>query len=324
VQAPAPGSDDHGIVTDLQAPVRPPTPEDVAAAASRLKPYVRHTPLLRITLDGRPLLLKLEQLQLSGAFKLRGAMNAMLAGHVHDHIVTASGGNHGLGVATAASLLGITATVVVPQSAPEIKARRIAATGVTLVRHGQSYAEAALAAAELAARPGHRYVHAYDDPLVVAGNGTVAAEVVADAPAVDTVVVAAGGGGLAAGSALAIGERLLVAAEPEGCRAVHDALAAGRPVDAPVDSIASSALGATRMGRVPFDVLQPRHRSGAVHSVLVSEADIVRARDQLWEECRIATEPAAAVPLAAWLTGQVPGQLPCLVICGANADWTPR
>jgi threonine dehydratase len=101
-------------------------------------------------------------------------------------------------------------------------------------------------------------------------------------------------------------------------------LAAGRPVDAPVDSIASSALGATRMGRVPFDVLQPRHRSGTVHSVLVSEADIVRARDQLWEECRIATEPAAAVPLAAWLTGQVPGQLPCLVICGANADWTPR
>jgi threonine dehydratase len=311
-------------VTDLQAPVRPPTPDDVTAAASRLKPYVRHTPLLRITLEGRPLLLKLEQLQLSGAFKLRGAMNAMLAGHVHDHIVTASGGNHGLGVATAASLLGITATVVVPESAPEIKARRIAATGVALVRHGQTYAEAALAAAELAARPGYRYVHAYDDPLVVAGNGTVAAEVVADAPEVDTVVVAAGGGGLAAGSALAIDDRLLVAAEPEGCRAVHDALAAGQPVDAPVDSIASSALGATRMGLVPFHVLQPRHRSGGVRSVLVSELDILRARDRLWEECRIATEPAAAVPLAAWLTGQVPGELPCLVICGANAEWTPR
>jgi threonine dehydratase len=296
----------------------------VQAAAARLKPYVRHTPLLTITLDGRPLLLKLEQLQLSGAFKLRGAMNAMLAGHVHDHIVTASGGNHGLGVATAASLLGITATVVVPESAPEIKARRIAAAGVTLVRHGATYADAALAAADLAARPGYRYVHAYDDPLVVAGNGTVAAEVVADAPDVDTVVVAAGGGGLAAGSALAIGDRLLVAAEPEGCRAVHDAFEAGRPVDSPVDSIASSALGATRMGRVPFDVLQRRHAAGAVHSVLVSEADIIRARDQLWEECRIAAEPAAAVPLAAWLTGQVPGDLPCLVVCGANADWTPR
>jgi threonine dehydratase len=280
--------------------------------------------LLRITLDGRPLVLKLEQLQLSGAFKLRGAMNAMLAGHVHDHIVTASGGNHGLGVATAASLLGVTATVVVPESAPEIKARRIAATGVTLVRSGQTYAEAALVAAELAARPGHRYIHAYDDPLVVSGNGTVAAEAVEDAPEVDTVVVAAGGGGLSAGSVLAVGDRLLVAAEPEDCRAVHDALRAGHPVDAPVRSVASSALGATRMGQVPFDVLHPRYVSGAVHSVLVSEADILRARDQLWEECRIATEPAAAVPLAAWLSGQVPGELPCLVICGANAEWVPR
>jgi threonine dehydratase len=78
------------------------------------------------------------------------------------------------------------------------------------------------------------------------------------------------------------------------------------------------------MGLVPFHVLQPRHRSGGVRSVLVSELDILRARDRLWEECRIATEPAAAVPLAAWLTGQVPGELPCLVICGANAEWTPR
>lgn len=312
-----------GLVTEL-ATGRTPTSEDVAAAASRLRPYARRTPLLRLTLDGRALVLKLEQLQLSGSFKLRGALNAMLAGDVHDHIVTASGGNHGLGVATGASLLGVTATVVVPDSVPEIKARRIAATGVTLVRHGLTYADAALAAAELAGQPGYRYVHAYDDPLVVAGNGTVAAEVVADAPEVDTVVVAAGGGGLSAGTALAVGPRLVVAAEPEGCRALHDALAAGRPVDAPVASVASSALGATRVGRVPFEVLQQRHRTGALRSVLVSESDILRARDRLWEECRIATEPAAAVPLAAWLTGAVPGELPCLVICGANADWTPR
>ena len=307
----------------LLTPVLPPTARDVEAAADRLRPYVRRTPLLRLSLDGRPVLLKLEQLQLSGSFKLRGAMNAMLAGHTRDHIVTASGGNHGLGVATGASLLGVTATVFVPESVPEIKARRIVATGVTLVRIGQTYAEAAAAAAELASRPGHRYVPAYDDPLVVAGNGTVAAEVVADAPDVDTVVVAAGGGGLSAGSALAVGDRLLVAAEPERCSAVHDALLAGHPVDAPVQSVASSALGATRIGQVPFDVLAPLARRGAVRSVLVSEAAILTARDRLWEECRIATEPAAAVPFAAWLTGEVPGQLPCLVICGANAEWTP-
>lgn len=316
--AAAGGDADHGRVTTQPVP----TPDDVTAAASRLRPYVRRTPLLRITLEGRALVLKLEQLQLSGSFKLRGALNAVLAGHVHEHVVTASGGNHGLGVATAASLLGIRATVFVPESVPEIKARRIAATGVRLVRHGQTYAEAALAAAELAAQPGHRYVPAYDDPLVVAGNGTVAAEVVADVPEVDTVVVAAGGGGLAAGSALAIGSRLLVVAEPERCRAVHDALGAGRPVDAPVQSIASSALGATRVGEVPFAVLQDR-AGDSLTSVLVSEAQILQARDQLWEECRLATEAAAAVPLAAWLAGLVPGELPCLVVCGANAEWAP-
>ena len=299
-----------------------PTPADVAAAASRLRPYVRRTPLLRIALDGRALLLKLEQLQLSGSFKLRGALNSVLAGHADEHVVTASGGNHGLGVATAASLLGIGATVFVPESVPEIKARRIAATGVRLVRHGQTYAEAALAAAELALRPGHRYVPAFDDPLVVAGNGTVAAEVVADAPEVNTVVVAAGGGGLAAGTALAVEDRLLVAAEPERCRALHDALAAGHPVDAPVQSVAASALGATRVGEVPFGVLQQREPA-TLSSVLVTEEQILAARDRLWEECRLATEPAAAVPLAAWLAGLVPGELPCLVICGANAEWTP-
>jgi threonine dehydratase len=315
-------TDDTGVVT-LVTPVLPPTSQDVAEAADRLRPYVRRTPLLRLSLDGRPLVLKLEQLQLSGSFKLRGALNAVLAGHAHDHVVTASGGNHGLGVATAAALLGITATVFVPASVPEVKARRISAQGVTLVRTGATYAEAAAAAAELAARPGHRYVPAYDDPLVVAGNGTVAAEVVADAPDVDTVVVAAGGGGLSAGSALAVGDRLLVAAEPERCSAVHDALLAGRPVDAPVESVASSALGATRIGQVPFDVLAPRVHRGSVRSVLVSEAAVVQARDRLWEECRVAVEPAAAVPLAAWLAGEVPGALPCLVVCGANADWSP-
>ena len=320
--APAAPADHTGPVT-LVTPVLPPTTRDVQDAADRLRPYVRRTPLLRLSLDGRPVVLKLEQLQLSGSFKLRGALNAVLAGHAHDHVVTASGGNHGLGVATGAALLGITATVFVPASVPEIKARRIAAKGVTLVRTGATYAEAAAAAAELASRPGHRYIPAFDDPLVVAGNGTVAAEVVADAPDVDTVVVAAGGGGLSAGSALAVGDRLLVAAEPERCSAVHDALAAGRPVDAPVDSVASSALGATRIGQVPFDVLAPRARSGAVRSVLVDESAVVEARDRLWEECRIATEPAAAVPLAAWMAGEVPGALPCLVICGANAEWTP-
>lgn len=297
-----------------------PTAADVTAALLRIRPYIRRTPAFEVDADGRRLLLKLEYLQLSGSFKLRGALNALLSGPLPDQVVTASGGNHGLGVATAAAMLGVPATVVVPVTVPEGKARRIEKAGARLVRAGSCYAEAVTAAAEVAARPGYRYLPAYDDAAVVAGQGTVAAEVVAGAPDVDAVVVAVGGGGLAAGTALAVGDRTTVAVEPHGCQALADALAAGRPVDSSVDSVASSALGATRVGDVPFAVLSS-HR---VVPVLVSDAELLAARDRLWEEFRIAVEPAAAAPFAAWLAGLVPGERPCLVICGANTDWTPH
>ncbi|WP_367136119.1 serine/threonine dehydratase [Saccharothrix sp. HUAS TT1] len=287
---------------------------DIAAAADRIRPHARRTPLWRTEVDGRPIVLKLEHLQLTGSFKLRGALNSLIVAGSPDRVVTASGGNHGLGVAKAAQLLGLHATVFVPVSAPEGKVRRIEAAGAKLVRHGDTYAEAVLAARET---PGH-YVEAYDDPTVIAGQGTVAAEVVEDAPDVDAIAVAVGGGGLAAGTALASG-RLTVAVEPERCCALHHALAAGEPVDAEVDSVAASALGATRVGDVPFGVL----RSHPVTSLLVADAELLAARDRLWEEFRLAVEPAAAVPFAAWLAGRVPGELTCVVLCGANTDWTP-
>ncbi|MEU4739967.1 serine/threonine dehydratase [Actinosynnema sp. NPDC023658] len=287
---------------------------DVAAAAERLRPHVRRTPSWRTEVDGRPVVFKLEHLQLTGSFKLRGALNALLTAGSPDRVVTASGGNHGLGVAQAAQLLGVQATVFVPVSAPEGKVRRIEAAGAKLIRHGDTYAEAVLAARRT---PGF-YVEAYNDPIVIAGQGTVAAEVVADVPEVDVIAVAVGGGGLAAGTALASG-RPTVAVEPERCCALHHALVAGEPVDAEVDSVSASALGATRVGEVPFGVLS----SHPVTSVLVSDAETLSARDRLWEEFRLAVEPAAAVPFAAWLAGEVPGELPCVVLCGANTDWTP-
>ncbi|ROO85365.1 L-threonine ammonia-lyase [Actinocorallia herbida] len=296
-----------------------PDAADVAAAAARIAPHVRRTPLLDAQVDGRRILLKLEYLQRSGSFKLRGAVNAILAGPQDLHIVTASGGNHGLGVATAASLLGVGATVYVPETVPEGKARRIEAAGARLVRFGASYAEAAAAAEEAAARPGHRYLPAYDDAAVIAGQGTLAAEIVADEPAVDAIAVAVGGGGLAAGTVLAAGSRTTVAVEPHGCRALAAALEAGRPVDTEIDSVASSALGATRIGVLPYALLS----TDSVRSVLVSDDEIRAARDLLWEHFRVAVEPAAATPFAAWLAGRVPGALPCLVLCGANTDWTP-
>ncbi|PZG01736.1 serine/threonine dehydratase [Micromonospora deserti] len=296
-----------------------PTTADVTEAAVTIRPYVRRTPLLDAQVDGRRLLLKLEHLQRSGSFKLRGALNAMLTRPRVAHVVTASGGNHGLGVATAASILGLPATVFVPNTVPAGKARRIEATGARLVRHGATYAEAAAAATEAADRPGHCYLHAYDDPAVIAGQGTVAAEVVADVPEVDAIAVSVGGGGLAAGTALAIGPRATVAVEPYDCQCLADALTAGRPVDCQVNSAAASALGATRIGELPFAILQQR----PADSVLVTDAELLAARDLLWEHFRIAAEPAAAVPFAAWLAGRVSGRLPCVVICGANTDWTP-
>lgn len=303
-------------------PVKNPThmlsAADVRVVADRIRPYVRRTPLLDLEIDNRRVLLKLEYLQRSGSFKLRGALNAMLSGPLDDHVVAASGGNHGLAVATAASLLGVSATVYVPETVPAAKARRIEAVGAWLVRHGTTFAEAASAASDAAARPGHRFLHPYDDPAVVAGQATVAAEIVADAPGVDAIATAVGGGGLAAGTALASAGRRVVAVEPERCRCLHDALAAGEPVDSAVDSVAASATGASRVGVVPFGILAAHD----VSSVLVGDEQILEARDRLWEECRIAVEPAAAVPFAAWLAGRVRGDPPCLILCGANADWT--
>lgn len=297
------------------------SPDDVSTAAERIRPYIRRTPLLDVEIEGRRVLLKLEHLQRSGSFKLRGALNALLSAPSGQHVVAASGGNHGLAVATAASLLGVPATVYVPEAVPAAKARRIEATGARLVKRGANFAEAALVAREAATAPDCLFVHPYDDPAVVAGQGTVGAEVVADAPQADVLAVAVGGGGLAAGIALSVGERRLVGVEPEGCRCLYDALAAGEPVDSPVDSVAASATGASRVGAVPFGVLTEQTEHGAL-SVLVSDKQVLDARDLLWEECRIAAEPAAALPLAAWRAGLVPGDLPCLVICGANADWS--
>ncbi|GAA4539398.1 serine/threonine dehydratase [Amycolatopsis samaneae] len=300
-------------------PIVSPTVADIRAAATRIRPYARHTPLLRAEVDGRPLALKLEHLQRSGSFKFRGAMNALLDGPLPDRVVTASGGNHGLGVATAAALLGVPATVYVPESAPEAKTVRIEQTGAKLVRHAATYGEAAASALAAADAPGTRYLHAYDDPSVVAGQGTVAVEIVADAPDVDAVVVSVGGGGLASGVTLGADGRRVFAVEPEHCRALNAALEAGEPVDVSLDSVASSALGATRVGDIAFDVLS----GPSVTSALVGDAEILAARDRLWAEFRLAVEPAAAVPFALWLAGRVEAELPCLVLCGANSAWTP-
>jgi threonine dehydratase len=302
-------------------------PEDYAAAARRIGPYVRRTPLLTVRTDGREVSLKLEHLQAAGVFKIRGALNALLArregGQQFTSVVTASGGNHGLGVATAARWLDIPATVYVPATVPDIKASRIVAAGAEVVKTGRVYADAERAARDFAAGQGRFYVHAYDDPAVVAGQGTLAAEIVADLPECDVVAVPVGGGGLLAGVSgglAALGHpAVVVGVEPEGCPTLHAAVEAGEPVDVGADSVAASALGAARIGNLAFSA----YRANPVGLALVSDKEIIAARDRLWEDFRLAVEPAAATVFAAWLAGQVPGDHPCLILSGANATWTP-
>jgi threonine dehydratase len=280
-----------------------------------LSQYVRRTPIMRVSVDGRPLVFKLEHLQLTGSFKIRGAINKLLSLNVSE-VVTASGGNHGIAVAQAAQLLNVNATVFVPVTAPETKTKRIEALGAKLIRHGNTYAEAAAAARDL----GLTYIEAYNDPKVIEGQSTVTQEIVEDVPEVDSIAIAVGGGGLVAGAALASGGRHIIAVEPENCCSMHNALNAGEPVDSQVKSVAADALGATRAGELALEIL----RQSNVSSVLVSDEELLAARDRLWEEFRLAVEPAAAVAFAAFLNGDVPGELPCVLLCGANSEWTPR
>ena len=295
-----------------------PTLADFRDCAARIAPFVRRTPVLRARVDGRPVAFKLEHLQVAGVFKIRGALNALLTEQPAE-VVTASGGNHGLGVATAARWLGVPATVYVPETVPEEKARRVTAAGAPGGKTGSVYAEAEQAARDFAARRGPYYVHAYDDPAVVTGQGTAGLEIIEDIPDCDMVAVPVGGGGLLAGVTGAVAPVPVTGVEPEGCPTLHAAAAAGEPVEVGADSVAASALGASRIGELALAA----YRDGRVALAMVSDEEIIAARDRLWEEFRLAVEPAAATVFAAWLAGRVPGGNPCLLLSGANAAWTP-
>ena len=300
-----------------------PTPADVAQAAQRIAPYVRRTPVVRVEIAGIDLWLKLEHLQVTGSFKARGAANAVFAlDPAPTAVVAASGGNHGLAVAHAAAAAGVDATVVVPESVPDEKARLLVASGVSVVRHGEHYADAEAQARHIAEALHAPFLHPYEDPAVIAGQGTVAREVLEDLEGrCDALIVAVGGGGLIAGCATACrqSDMRVVGVEPEGIPTLRAALDAGHPVEVDVRSITASALGARITGAINLAVAQ-EHVDDVV---LVSDEDILRARDLLWESCRIAVEPAAAAGLAALLTGTVEADAPCVVLCGANSTWSP-
>ena len=300
------------------------TRDDVQAARDRIAGRVRRTPLLAPA--GRdPVWLKCEHLQHCGVFKTRGAFNRQLAaverGELGDAgIVIASGGNAGLAHAFAARELGIRATVFVPEMAPAVKVERIESYGAQVRRVGSEYAEALAAAVAFGETEGATFAHAYDQPEVAAGAGTLAEELLEDEPAIDTIVVAVGGGGLYAGvAATARGRARVVAVEPERIPTLHSAIAAGRPVDVDVSGVAMDSLGARRVG----DLACAAQEAESPVSVLVGEDDIVAAREQLWRDFRIASEHGAATAMAALLSGAyvpAPGERVAVVVCGANTD----
>lgn len=304
------------------------TRAEVEDAAGRIAGRVRRTPVLTVDHEGTPLALKLEYLQHTGSFKPRGMFNRLLTaredGELTDAgVVAASGGNAGVAAAYAAGTLGIRAEIYVPEVISAAKAERLRRLGATVVVGGAGYADALTAARERIRQTGALEVHAYDQRPVCAGQGTVGLELL-DQAGVDTILVAVGGGGLMAGITAAVaGRASVVAVEPENLPTLHDAMDAGRPVDIEVDTtaVAADSLGAKRVG----DFAYATATANGVRSILVSDDEIVAARQRLWDECRIVVEHSGAAAFAAivgkrYLTRA--GERVAVVCCGANTDPT--
>ncbi len=297
-------------------PVRP---SHIEAAATRIRPFIRRTPVLDYVPNVQ---LKLEFLQHGGSFKPRGAFNSILSHTVPPAgVAAASGGNHGLAVALAAKNHGVPATIFVPEIAAPAKIAAIRATGATLRVGGARYDDALAACNAFIAQSGALSIHAFDTPETIAGQGTVALEWDAQTDAeLDTVLVAVGGGGLIAGmAAWWRGSVKVVGVEPTGSTALHSALAAHKPVDVAVASVAADSLGAKRAGNLAFTIAE----ACVDQVVLVEDAAIIAAQRTLWHHLRIASEPGGAAAFAAWQSGvYIPdaGERVGILLCGANTD----
>jgi threonine dehydratase len=298
--------------------------DDVRAAAGRIGRLIVRTPLERSRelseLCGVDVWLKFECFQLTGSFKLRGALNALQLMQAPNRVVTASAGNHGLGVARAAALLGSVATVVVPETASEIKVEALRRSGAELIQVGETYDAAEAFAIDLARTQALPFISAYNDAAVVAGGGTIALEIFEDLPHVRELLVPAGGGGLLGGIGVAAhgldSNAAVYGIQSEASPALHAALKAGRLV--PVDvrpSLADGLAGNVEAGSITFDLMQ-RH----VRRVeLVSEEAIARAMRWLLVHERVVVEGSAAVGVAALLERTVAPDGPvAVVLTGRN------
>ncbi len=293
-----------------------PTRDDVLQAAERIRGRVHRTPTFSSRTLGEQTYLKAELFQKTGSFKARGVLNklATLTPEERERgVIGISAGNHAQALAWGAALEEIDCLVVMYASASQAKVAATRGYGAEVDLEAADAVEAFERLDEHIRQTGRTLVHPFDDPLVIAGQGTLALELLDDAPEVETIVVPVGGGGLVAGIAAAAPDCRIVAVEPDGSSAVHDGLAAGRPVPVTPVSIADG-LSAPFAGDVALDVLR-EHRA---ESVLVTEEEIEDAFRFLYERAKLACEPAAAVGVAAILAGKAGDGPMAAVVSGGN------
>ena len=293
----------------------------ITQAAKRIAPFIRKTPVMDIIVPGidKPVCLKLELFQHTGSFKPRGAFNNLVGAKITKAgIAAASGGNHGAAVAYAAKTLGIAARIFVPTISSPAKVARIAGYGATIVQEGANYQAAVGLCQDYVRESGAMNIHAYDMETTLAGQGTLARELEEQAPDLDKILVAVGGGGLIGGTATWYQSKSkVIGIEPETCNCLSAALAAGSTININPAGLAADSLGASSAGSLMFPIAQKY----VSHVALVSDADIRNAQRYLWTNAQIVTEPGGAAAFAALLSGAykpAKNERVGVIVCGAN------
>lgn len=304
---------------------------DIEAAARRIGPHIRQTPIIEAAVLRQPvteaaLWLKLECLQPTGSFKVRGATNRLLTASVAEianGIVTASGGNHGLATARAAQLAGVQATIFVPSTVAPAKLEKLRRWNAAVEVIGAVWDETNRHALAFAAGRNAAYFHPFADPAVVAGQGTIGLELLADMPNVDTVIVAIGGGGLVAGMSVALKalkpDIRIIGVEPVGSPTLHASLAAGEVISLPEVKTRVATMACGRTDERVFEILRER----VDEVVLVSDEDLVEAAKWLWFEMGLAADLSGAAAIAALQSGKLrlsPDQTVGALVCGAGQE----
>jgi threonine dehydratase len=319
----------RAVVEHAGRPLALPTIQDVWRAQEVIRRHVFHTPLLPSrtigAMSGAQVYLKAENLQRSGAYKLRGAtykLSRLGPEERERGVIAASAGNHAQGVAIAAGALGIPCTIVMPLAAPLAKVTATQGYGANVVLAGEGYSEAYERACELQAETGATYIHAFDDPDIIAGQGTVGLEILADLPDVEAIVVGIGGGGLISGIATAVkalkpGVRI-IGVQARGAASMRAALDAGEIVTLPAISTIADGIATKSVGVRTFEIV----RTLVDEVVTVDDEQIIAAVLLLMERCKLLVEGAGAVGVAALLGGGLglEGKRTVAVLSGGNID----